>query len=147
MKAEPPPKRKITTKKRATAADDAAKQLELATQAGLLAVVLNSAFWGVSTYYGPHWKLAKEEALQLSHSLTVAINASFPENYLVKWNEIIEKFAPWFAVAITANAIVAPRIEQTRKLSAQGKASYAGTGMPPGAGVSADAGTVGAQSE
>lgn len=125
IEPEPKPKRTRTRKTKETTAgkSDAEIQKEIAIGAGMLAAVLNSAFYGVSQFAGEHWRLQPQESMELSMSLTVALKSTLPDSWLEVYENTLQRFAPWVAVVITAGTIITKRVEYGRELDAAKKQS------------------------
>ncbi len=120
-KAEPAPKRATKAKKKLTPAQEADKHLELAAQAGLLGLIINAVFYGLSQFRGDHWRLREDELLELSHKTTLAINSALPESYLEKYDATLKQYAPILAAVSTGATIIAKRVQQDRIIAAQAK--------------------------
>lgn len=121
---EPKPRRRRQSRQQK---EVVSKQAEMASSAAMLGMALNAGFYAVSLSRGTHWMLQKDETFALSNSLTVAINASFPESWLQVYDDVLQKYAPWIAVVVTAGSIVNKRFEYD-KLIAQRKFSEGSPG-------------------
>jgi len=114
---EPAPNRKARKPKFAKAIEE--KQAELAANAGMLAVVYNSVFWGLSMPLGSHWILQKDELFQISNNTAIAIDSTFPESWLKIYEENLQKVAPIVALGVTLTSVISKRIQQGRIIAAK----------------------------
>jgi hypothetical protein len=105
---------------------EADKQLEIATQAGLTALIINAIFFGVSKFKGDHWRLSQDELLELSHTTALAINSALPDSYLEVYDATLKRYAPVIAAVSSAATIIGKRIVYERTLAAQGAGVRAG---------------------
>lgn len=114
--AEPKPKRTRQPRQAKQVQD---KQAELARNAGALAVLYNSAFYGLSLPLGNHWVLTREELFQVSNATAVALDSALPEDYLAIYEEYLQKYAPVVALGVTLSGIISKRVQHGRAIAAK----------------------------
>lgn len=110
IEVEAPP---IIKQKRQTAKRKAEAEFEKLALVTALGTGVKTIFHALSYKLGQHWKLTDDETAELSVDLDNALSTLPGESYAIILS-YCGKVAPWLALAITANGILAPRIEQQR---------------------------------
>ena len=98
--------------------------------AGLLSLLLVSVSYGVSQFAGQHWRVERDEAMSLAVPLEIAVERTIPEDWLKVYEAILEKYAPWAAVAFVWGRAINTRIEYGRLIEAQRRAARNGIPQP-----------------
>lgn len=98
--------------------------------AGLLSLLLVSVSYGVSQFAGQHWRVERDEAMSLAVPLQIAVERTIPEDWLKVYEAILEKYAPWAAVAFVWGRAINTRIEYGRLIEAQRRAARNGIPQP-----------------
>jgi len=112
---EIPVRVKSTGKQKKTKTEQRSEaKFQAAIMSGLLQVFLTGGFQAISIFRREtHWQLTARESQALSEQLQTCLE-TLPKGTYDEIEKLISRYIPWVGLALTAGAIVAPRIEQSR---------------------------------